>query len=148
MVTPLLFLVASPMSLWFLCWLSTESSISMFTTTTTGALKLPPFCTKLLMLCHKHLQWKTIMLPNVHWMSFWPYQSLWSSPCHSKSILLTNAKPSNQCSAVQGHYKAVNFLQNIYERHLIAHPIGWGVGFLFKAQPLINILPQFLQWFV
>ena len=47
-----------------------------------------------------------------------------------------------QCGAV---YNAVNFLQNIHETHPIARLSGRGMGCLLCIQPLIDILPQFLQ---
>ena len=45
-------------------------------------------------------------------------------------------------------YNAVNFLQNIHEKRPIAHPSGRGMGCILWIQPLIDILPQFLQWCV
>ena len=45
-------------------------------------------------------------------------------------------------------YNTANFHQNIHERHTIARPSGRGMGCLLWVQPLINILPQFLQWCV
>ena len=40
----------------------------------------------------------------------------------------------------------INFPIDIYKRHPIAHPLGWGMGCLLWFQPLIDIGPQFLQW--
>ena len=37
----------------------------------------------------------------------------------------------------------VDFLTNIHKRHLIAHPLGWGMGCLLWIQHLIDMLPQF-----
>ena len=51
-------------------------------------------------------------------------------------------------NTVQCHHKAVNFLQNIYKRHPIARPSGRGMWCLLWVQPLIDILPHFLQWCV
>ena len=45
-------------------------------------------------------------------------------------------------------YSAVNFPPNIHERHPIAGPSGRGMGCLLWVQPLIDILPHFLQWCV
>ena len=45
-------------------------------------------------------------------------------------------------------YDAVNFPQNIHERHPIARPLGQGMGCLMGVQLLIDIQPQFLQWYV
>ena len=49
---------------------------------------------------------------------------------------------------VQCLYNMVNFLQNLHERHPIARPSGPAMGCIFWAQPLIDILPKFLQWCV
>ena len=43
-------------------------------------------------------------------------------------------------------YDAVNFLQNIKERHPIARPSGQGMGCFLWIQPVIDKLPQLLQW--
>ena len=45
-------------------------------------------------------------------------------------------------------YNTINFLQNTHERHPIACPSGQGMGCLLWFQPLIDILPQLLQWCV
>ena len=47
---------------------------------------------------------------------------------------------------VRCRYNAVNFLQNIHKRHHTARPTGRGMGCFLWVQPLIDILPQFLQW--
>ena len=47
---------------------------------------------------------------------------------------------------VRCHYNAVHFLQNPYIRQLIARPWGRDMRCLLWIQPLIYILPQFLQW--
>ena len=59
-----------------------------------------------------------------------------------------NAKPQENCQqyTVWCLYNTVNFLQNIHERHPAARPSGWAMGCLFWVQPLVDILPQFLQW--
>ena len=44
--------------------------------------------------------------------------------------------------------KAVNFLQNIHERHPVGCPSGRGMGCLLWVQLLIYILPHFQQWCV
>ena len=46
------------------------------------------------------------------------------------------------------HYNAVNFHPNSYKRHLIARPLGRGMGCLLWIQHLINILPEFMQSFM
>ena len=49
---------------------------------------------------------------------------------------------------VRCRYNAVNYLRNIHQRHpihAIARPLGRGMGCLLLVQPLIDILPQFLQ---
>ena len=53
-----------------------------------------------------------------------------------------------QYAKIQCRCNAVNFLQNIHEWHPIARPSGRAMGCLLWVQPLINILPQFLQWCV
>ena len=45
-------------------------------------------------------------------------------------------------------YNDVNFLQNIHKRHPITYPLGQAMGCLLWLQPLIDNLPQFLQWYV
>ena len=47
-------------------------------------------------------------------------------------------------SIEQCHYNVVNFLTNIHKRHLIARPLGCGLGCLLWIQHLIDILPQVL----
>ena len=49
---------------------------------------------------------------------------------------------------VRYRYNAVNFFKNIHERHPIARPLGRGMGCFLLVQPLIDILPQFLQWYM
>ena len=49
---------------------------------------------------------------------------------------------------VRYRYNAVNFFKNIHKRHPIARPLGRGMGCLLLVQPLIDILPQFLQWYM
>ena len=49
---------------------------------------------------------------------------------------------------VRYRYNAVNFFKNIHERHPIARPLGRGMGCLLLVQPLIDIMPQFLQWYM
>ena len=50
-----------------------------------------------------------------------------------------------QCDAVTTRQF---FFQNIHERHATARPSGRGMGCLLWVQLLIDILPQFLQWYV
>ena len=49
---------------------------------------------------------------------------------------------------VRCRYNAINFIQNIHERHTIARPPGLGMGCFLRLHPMIDILPQFLQWCV
>ena len=49
---------------------------------------------------------------------------------------------------MQCHYNTVTFLQNIHKRYPIARLSGRGMRCLLWVQPLIDILPQFLQWCV
>ena len=44
------------------------------------------------------------------------------------------------------HYNAVNFLQNIPNRHPIAHLWGWGMRCLLWTKLLIDVLLQLLQY--
>ena len=66
---------------------------------------------------------------------------------------------NDSLNTVRYWYNVVNFLHDIHERHPIAHPSGWGMGaasdwclkgelwgvFLW-VQDLIDVLPNFLQW--
>ena len=54
---------------------------------------------------------------------------------------------SHQCT-LRCHYNVLNFFTNIHKIHPIAHPLGQGMGCLLCDQPLIDILPQFLQLFI
>ena len=40
------------------------------------------------------------------------------------------------------------FSKNIHERHPIARPLGRGMGCLLLVQPMLDNLPQFLQWYI
>ena len=51
-------------------------------------------------------------------------------------------------NTVRCRYNAVNFLQIPHRRNPIASPSGRGMGYLLWVQPLIYILPHFLQWCV
>ena len=53
--------------------------------------------------------------------------------------------PNCLLNPVRCHYNAVSFLQTIHVRRPIARPSGRAMGCLLWVQPLINILPQFLQ---
>ena len=52
------------------------------------------------------------------------------------------------CNTVRCRRDAVHFPQNINERHPIALPSGRSMGCLLGVQLLIDIQPQFLQWYV
>ena len=46
-------------------------------------------------------------------------------------------------------YKAVNFLKKVFTKDTpIARSFGWDVGCLLWIQDLIDILSEFLQWFI
>ena len=45
-------------------------------------------------------------------------------------------------------YDVVSFLQNPHKRHLIARPLGWGIGCILCIQKLICILPHSLQFYM
>ena len=57
-----------------------------------------------------------------------------------KSLIITRVNFLQ--NTMQYHY---TFLTNIYKKHPIVRLIGWGMGCLFWVQPLIEILPEFLQ---
>ena len=68
----------------------------------------------------------------------------WGGKCRQ----VLRAKHPKIVYTVQCRHNAVNFLQHIHERHPIARPSGRGMGCFLWVRPLIDILPQFLQWCV
>ena len=47
---------------------------------------------------------------------------------------------------MQCHYNAVDFLQNLHNKHSIAHHWGWGMGCLLWVQTLIYVTSESLQY--
>ena len=47
---------------------------------------------------------------------------------------------------VRCRFNAVNYIKRIHKRRPIARPLGRRMGCFLCIQPLIDILPQFLQW--
>ena len=99
---------------------------------------------------------KTPLVISQHWRRFGPVMQqamfctnvdriIW---CHMMSPGGNELIVIKYKYAVQCRYNAGNFLQNSHERHCIARPSGRGMRCLLWVQPLIGILPQFLQWFV
>ena len=81
---------------------------------------------------------------------------LWVSKCclntksGNRSFVLKRPSTHGHCATdiVRRRFNAVNFLINNPQRHPIARPPGRGMGCLLWVQPLINILPEFLQLFM
>ena len=93
------------------------------------------------------LQFLVFMLLNCLWICilgtafWWPLQETLVALCLMASANLV-------VSTVRYRYNTVNFFKNIHERHPIARPLGRGMGCLLLVQSLIDILPQFLQWYM
>ena len=68
------------------------------------------------------------------------------NPVFQMLLLMTEDTVIGMSNTVRCHYKQGQFLKNIYKRHPIARLLGRGMGCLLWVQPLIDILPQFLQW--
>ena len=83
----------------------------------------------------------------------WPIQHLFAWSCLPDQRLQWR---NHQSFAILGplcdettvlcRLNAVNFINNIYKRNPIAHPLGRAMGCLLWIQPLLDILLLFLQW--